>query len=351
MGHTELLGLLIVILSGLIMGTSPWPLKLMRHYRYEHFGLVSMFFALVVLPWAITLALCPNFWEAVRAVPPRVLIQANGFTLAWGVAQVLAMICFVRIGVSLTYGILCAVGAGVGVVTPMILKGSGKFADAPDVFSRAGLIVLAGLAVLLVGVLLAALAGFGRDKALQQSNGTAGESARQTGSFAMGLVMVITAGVLSTGWGLVVAYCQHPILAAVTAQGAGPFPASVAFWALVLSGAALVNILYPVWLLSHKGSWATIGSHPGELLLALVYGTLFFIPSVLLGEGMARLGPLGASVGFGVVQGTLILGGQLLGFLSGEWRNVTGRPRAHIYAAIVVLVLSMVLLAVANSQK
>ena len=37
------------------MGTSAWPLKLMRHFQYEHFGFVSMLFALLVLPWAMTL--------------------------------------------------------------------------------------------------------------------------------------------------------------------------------------------------------------------------------------------------------------------------------------------------------
>jgi L-rhamnose-H+ transport protein len=347
MDATQLQGLLIIVLSGLVMGTSPWPLKLMRRYRYEHFGLISMFFGLVILPWAITLACCPHFRQAVEAIPAGTLWKANAFTLAWGIAQVLAMQCFVRIGVSLTYGILCAVGAAVGVVIPMVLKGSGPYAHAPDIFSTVGLIVLAGLAVFLVGVWLASLAGFGREKSLRKAETT--PSAGRIGSFAVGLAMVVTAGVLSTGWGLVIAYCQDPIVTAVTAQGTDHLMAGFAFWALVLSGAALVNTLYPLLLLSRNRSWAVIGSHPGELVLALLYGALFFIPSVLLGEGIFKLGSLGASIGWGIVQGTLILGGQLLGFLSGEWRGVSGRPRNQIYAAIAVLLLSMVVLAAANA--
>jgi L-rhamnose-H+ transport protein len=344
-------GLLIVVLSGLVMGTSPWPLKLMRRYRYEHFGLISMFFGLVVLPWAITLICCPHFCQAVREIPEGTLWKANAFTLAWGIAQVLAMQCFVRIGVSLTYGILCAVGAAVGVIIPMILKGSGPYANAPDVFSTVGLFVLAGLAIFLVGVWLASLAGFGREKALRKVETSASASTGRTGSFAAGLAMVVTAGVLSTGWGLVIAYCQDPIITAVMAQGTGHLTAGFAFWALVLSGAAVVNILYPVWLLTKNRSWSVIGSRPGELGLALLYGTLFFIPSVLLGEGIFKLGSLGPSIGWGIVQGMLILGGQLLGFIAGEWRGVTGRPRTQIYSAVAVLVLSMVILAVANSLK
>jgi L-rhamnose-H+ transport protein len=357
MDTTQLYGLLITICSGLVMGTSPWPLKLMRRYRYEHFGFISMLFALLVIPWAITLAYCPHFFTALRTIDPLVIAKANAFTFAWGIAQVLAMLCFVRIGVGLTYGILCGVGAGVAVVVPMIHKASGQFADAPDLFSSAGLTVLAGLAIMLTGLLLASLAGFGRDRALQKADRKAdkAESAEkaptgQQGGFALGLIMVATAGVLSAGWGFAFAYSQDPIVAAMTAQGASRFPAGIAVWALSFGGAVMVNALYPAWLLTKNHSWSVLGACPGEFLLALTYGLLFFVPSALLGEGMLRLGSLGASVGSGVTQGSLIIGGALLGFISGEWRGVTGKPRTQMYAAIAVLVGAVLLWAFANAQ-
>ncbi len=102
-------------------------------------------------------------------------------------------------------------------------------------------------------------------------------------------------------------------------------------------------------MLTRNKSWHVLAANPGEISLSLLYGLLFFIPSALLGKGMLLLGALGASVGFGVVQGTLILGGQALGFFSGEWRGVSGKPRAQIYLAIAVLLLSMGIFAFANS--
>jgi L-rhamnose-H+ transport protein len=351
MQTTELYGLLIATLSGLIMGVSPWPLKFMRRYRYEHFGLVSMLFALVVLPWSIAIVTCPNFLIAVTELPPGVLLKANAFTVGWGIAQVLALQCFVRIGVSLTYSILCGVGAGVGVVTPMVLRASGQFADSPSLFSSAGLMVLAGLAVLVIGIFFASLAGFSREKAFKQAADQAETPSDGGGSFAVGLVMVVTAGILSAGWGLAFAYGQGPIIAVMKAHGAADISASIAVWALALSGAAAVNVLYPLWLLRKNRNWDVFQSHPAEFCLALAYGALFFLPSVLLGQGMLQLGVLGASVGFGVVQGTLIIGGQLLGFLSGEWRGAPDRSRHYIYIAILVLILSVVLLASANAIR
>jgi L-rhamnose-H+ transport protein len=351
--HGDLvLGVVITGLSGLIMGTSPWPLKLMRRFRYEHFALISMVFALVILPWLITLTSCPHPWAAIATLPPALLWKANLFSLAWGIAQVLALLCFLRIGVSLTYGILCGVGAGVGVVTPMVFKASGQFAQAADLTSATGGTVLVGLAVLWLGVFLASRAGFGRERqqAAQAPETSGTPSPTGSGRFAVGLAMVVTAGVLSAGWGFAFAFSQGPIIEAMQQQGASDVAASIAVWALALCGAALVNTLYPLWLLFRNSSWSVLWSHPLEFVLALVYGLLFFVPSVLLGQGMLRLGPLGASVGFGLVQGTLILGGQVLGFLSGEWRGVSGAPRRTIYAAIVVLILAMGILALANAM-
>lgn len=342
-----LAGVAVASLSGLVMGVSAWPLALMKRFRYEQFALVSMAFALFVLPWVITLATCPNALEAYRSVPIGLLIKANLFSMAWGVAQVLALLCFARIGVSLTYGILCSIGAFVGVLTPMIFKASGVFANAPDLLSRSGLTALAGVLVMIGGVVFASLAGFGREQMQRQSQGDAKASG---GGFAVGLAMVIAAGILSAGWGFAFAYSQGPIIEAMRARGAGEVPAGVAVWAVSLMGAGLVNLLYPAMLLTRNGSWGVLATQPRDVMLSLLYGFLFFIPSVLLGAGMLLLGRLGVSVGTGMSQIMLILGGQFLGFALGEWRGVTGAPRRNIVIAICLLVVAMGILVLANSS-
>jgi len=347
MSETQWIGVAVVMLSGLIMGTSPWPLKLMRHFRYEHFGFISMLVALIVLPWAITLLYCPEPFAALAMVDTIVLLKANLLAFCWGIAQVLAMLCFVRIGVSLTYGILCSVGAGVGVIVPMIIKASGVFQDGPDLFSLPGFVILVGTIIMVCGVVFASMAGAGREKSRNQSAGEA-QGAKRSGKFAVGLFMVIVAGVLSVGWGCAFTYFQAPIIEAMKEHGAARFPASIAVWAVALLGAALPNVLYPIVLMTRNKSWRTLAAHPGEIALSVGYGVLFFVPSALLGEGMLRLGPLGASVGWGLVQGALILGGQALGFLSGEWRGVVGKPRQQIYIAIALLIVAMSIMASAK---
>lgn len=344
MSQTQLVGFIVVVLAGLIMGTSPWPLKLMRRFKYEQFGFISMSVALLIIPWSMTLSLCPSPFSVFTEVPVGLLLKGNLFSLGWGIAQVLAMLCFIRIGVSLTYGILCAIGAVVGVITPILFKATGVFSEAPDIASRGGLAMVFGVVVMIAGVYFASLSGFGREKQFNKGNTVENKK----GSYAIGLVMVLIAGLLSTGWGFAFSYTQAPIVEIMTAHGATNFAANIAVWAFVLMGAGLINVLYPAVLMTRNKSWSQL-LNCKDIALSVVYGLLFFIPSVLLGEGMLMLGALGASVGWGVVQGTLILGGQMLGFVSGEWRGVKGAPRTHIYIAIIILVIAVIIMAIGNS--
>ena len=84
MTDTLVSGIVVTALAGLIMGTSPWPLKLLRRFQYEHFAFVSMLVALVILPWTITFCSCPRPLAALKQIDAQVLLTANGFTLCWG---------------------------------------------------------------------------------------------------------------------------------------------------------------------------------------------------------------------------------------------------------------------------
>ena len=338
-------GIFVTLAAGIVMGSSPVPLKFLKAFKYEQFGFISMLVSLLLIPWIITLVFCPDISGVLSDMDWGLLLKVNLFSLAWGIAQVLALLCFVRIGVSLTYGILCAIGASVGVITPMIIKATGIFSEAPGIFSPAGLIILGGVLVMVLGVYLASLAGFQREKTMQEGNTG---SSKTSGSFRTGLIMVIIAGILSAGWGFAFAYSQGPIVEIMTDHGAADLPSKIAVWAFVLVGAAIVNTLYPAWLLTRNRSWKVIAGNGREILLCAVYGLLFFIPSVLLGKGMLLLGALGASVGVGITQSAIIIGGQILGFASGEWRGINGKPRKNIYAAILVLVVAMMILGLGN---
>jgi L-rhamnose-H+ transport protein len=343
---TVLAGIIVTLSAGLIMGLSPAPLKFLRTFKYEQFGFVSMLISLLVIPWSITLLFCPNIAGIMRDMDWGIVLKANIFSFAWGIAQVLALLAFVRIGASLTWGLICAIGASVGVITPMIFKATGVFSESPGLFSNAGIVVLVGILVMLVGVYFASKAGAQREKSATESDSD--KSSEKSKSFTFWLILVIVAGIFSAGWGFAFAYSQESIINVVTAHGAADLPSKIAVWAFGLLGAALANIIYPAYLLTKNKSWNVVLRKRRDIFLSITYGLLFFLPSVLLGKGMLLLGALGASVGVGLTQAAIIAGAQILGFSTGEWKGIYGKPRKNIYIAIGILLIAMLLLGLGN---
>ncbi len=343
MNNHTLLGIVVVSLAGLFIGSGAWPMKLIKTYKFEHWWFVGMLTGLFILPWAVTLTACPNAWRAFSSVPAGVYLQSNIWAAAWGIANVLCGLCFVRIGVALTGAILTGLGVSIGVTLPMVVKGSGLFQDAPNLGSPAGLTVLLGVAVMLVGVAFASAAGFGRDQVLKKSE-------ERSGNFLGGLIMCVLAGIMSAGISLSFVYGQGPVVAALQAEGAGDIPATFGVWATALVGGTLINVLYPAWLMTKGGSWNVLAQSWRDLVLAAIIGANFAAGIVLMGNGMLMLGALGASVGFGIQQASQMLGGQALGFLSGEWKGVYGRPRNMMFIAIALLIIAAFIMALGNTQ-
>jgi hypothetical protein len=450
MGMETVLGISLVIVGGLIMGAGAWPMKLMRTFQFEHWWFLSIFFGLFLGPWGFTLYAFPHFFEALRdPVVQNALIIANSLALCWGVANILCGLCYVRIGIALTQAILSGLGVSVVVLAPMIFKGSGQFKDAPGIATPTGMVVLTGVAVMLIAVVLASLAGFGRDRQLQKLQKT-------SGSFAVGLIMTVIAGITSAGLWLAFIYCQGPIQSRVcivevgekievtvtaderlcekflvaehdkiTLKGTtnpaakvnkenagkeiaaalsgryvvagdgsvalkGVEPVRVAgmnakvasekiaaalgisekheadkkvavatlsvltvfpVWAAGAFSGAMLNLLYPAWLMTRRKSWGVLLTNWKEVGLTGIMGFQTLLALTLPGKGMLMLGALGAAIGGGIQQAMQMVGGQGTGFISGEWHGVHGKPRYQMYGSIALLILASFIMAYSKTIK
>ncbi len=338
----SLMGSGLAILAGLAVGLSLAPIKLMTKYRYEHWAFVHALAALILLPWGLAALLCPDLAGALGQVPASAWLKANLWSLAWGAANVLGGLCLVRIGVSLTVGLLTGVGLPVGVLLPMIFKGSGQFAEAPSLLSPTGLALLGLTLVLVFAVALMARAGFEREKG--QPAGL-----KVHGSFKAGLLMAIAAGVLQVGLSFAFVYSQGPLMEALKVRGAGESGAIAAVWAVTLPGGALVNVLFPLFLML-RGRNVKALLFPRDFGLTLVMSLLFVTCLLCMGNGMRMMGALGASLGFGLYQGFQVLSSQGVGVASGEWKGVAGRTKALMVCAVLLTLAAVGVMALLKTK-
>ena len=250
-----------------------------------------------------------------------------------------------QIGAALAGALLTSLGVSVGVVLPLIFKGSGLFVDAPEIFSDQGITIITGLLIILVGVVFISRAGFLREKQLSSNKTTENQG---SGTFLVGLLMAVIAGILSSCISLTFVYSQGPIIEAFKTQGCADMTANIGVWALALMGGVFVNLVYPAVLMTKNKSWHVLFKIRKETILAAIIGIQLITGAVILGRGMVLLGALGASVGFGIQQAMQIAGNQTVGFSGGEWKNIYGRPRNLMYIGLGIVLVSIGVLAFAS---
>lgn len=345
---TLIAGLLLVTLAGLGTGTTAWPMQRIKNLHLETFLFVSMATAIVIVPWSVTLLSVNSPVEVLKEIGIRPLLVSNALSIGWGIANVLYYICVIRIGSALTGAILSALGMSFGMILPMLVKGSGSFNDAPDLFSKTGILILSGLFIMLLGGTIITIAGFEREKFLKANQTSA--TAVSSGSFLQGLILVILAGILSSGLSLSFVYGQAVIIDAVVNSGNSDITANFAVWAFGMLGGGLVNIIYTGYLMSKRKTWKMLFSNNGETFYGVIMGFQFILSIVFLGKGMLLLGSLGASVGFGIQQSMQVVGNQLVGFIRGEWRSVTGKPFFLLCAGLLTILTAIVILAYSNTS-
>ncbi len=333
-----LLGAVLAIVAGFGVGSAAWAFKALKRLPFECWMFAGVFLMLIVFPWATILGYYPNPIQTIEAVGWQTILLANIFSFGWGFANVFCAIGFLRIGVALTNGILGGFGIMLGVTIPMIFKGSGLFSKSPDIGSSAGLIVMAGVAVMVIGVATASYAGHLRDQS----------TVKQPSEFLKSIIIVVAAGILSSGPVFVNAYSQEAVTTAFQAQRPGDLPASMAVWGLGMFAGAVVNLVYAGYLIVKNRSWRKLFNCGVEIGLPFASAVQCIFGFALLNVGSKMLGVLGASVGWGLFQAMQIMGGQFVGFVTGEWKGSDPRPKKTMISAIALLLFASSVLAIGN---
>jgi hypothetical protein len=215
---------------------------------------------------------------------------------------------------------------------------------------------------LLVGTLLAGIAGILRDRELSQQRDVdpdRPEGHLETvpkpagGVFVFGLIMVLVSGVFSAFANLGYDYAQ-PLEAAM--GGELYWKATLIRWMPMYWGGMTALLIFMGGGMIRNGDWRNYFA-PGtlrDLLLASTMGIVHFMAQIPYGVGAYYLNKagradLGTTVGFGVNIGMALIVATSIGFATGEWTDISPRAVRLLKGGILVLVVAIGILAYANS--
>jgi len=334
-------GVALSILAGIMLGAFAVPMKKVKVWSWEHTWLAFSVLALIVMPFFVALATIPDLFSVWKETRPATLLAVAGFAALWGVASMGYGLAVKLAGIAIANAVVLGLNNAIGSIVPIAVYTPQKL------LTGAGIGVTAGVLVMMLGIGLCARAGYLRDLARRPVGGEAAAKAESR----KGLVICLVAGVMGAAFNFAL-ISGKPIEAIAVAHGAAPASAPNATWPVALTSGCLVAIVYCVYLMARRRNGRDYFA-PGSginWLYAFVMAFLWYGGVMIYGNAVTRLGELGASVGWAVLQSMTVASGAALGFITGEWRSVDRRIVRRLIAGLACLIAGIMIVVAAGAQ-
>jgi len=345
------LGFLFLLLGAVCGGSFGLPSKFVsKDTPWEVLWGPFFLFVTVLLPVVVGPVLVTDFFATYSAVPFAKLLPVLIFGFLWGLGSMTLGLSFAFIGLSLAYALNYGAQIITGSLLPMVMFNPG------DIPTLHGAVVLAGVAVCVVGVIVAGRAAMLKESSIKKEE-DAPQDAASAGkpNMLIGVVIGVVSGILCACWALASssAAVEGGVAAAATAAENGPVAVGWAVTCLILWGGVLSACGYCVYKLAKNKTWGHFAK-PGiglTLALALVMAVLHDAAVLFFALGWVRLGALGVPVGYPAFMSFAIIVGNVHGFRTGEWKGASRKSIQWIVAGIIVLILGVCILAQGNAMK
>lgn len=328
------LGLILLIVAGAMNGSFTLPMKYTKLWKWENTWLAWTIFALFVLPLVVTHLTLPQAREVYHSgdsTGPILTVAAWG--AGWGISQIFFGLAVDAIGIALAFSVILGLAAACGSLVPLLTQHADK------IFSAGGLGVIAGVALVIVGVGVCAVAGRKREAALN--------SGPQVGkaSIGLGLVFCVISGVGSAfvNFGLI---AGKPLQTASIALGGNPMWAPNAAWLPLMLAGGVPNLLYCIYLLTKNKTRGHFGQSntASHWLLAFVMAFFWFASTLMYGMASVYLGEWGPILAWPLFMSLIVITASLHGIRTGEWQGAGKAPLRIQLAGVGVLIVAVIVL-------
>ena len=344
------LGFLFLLIGAACGGSFGLPSKFARKDTpWEVLWGPFFFFVTILLPVVLGPMIVKDFGSVYGGLRVSEVLPVLVFGFLWGLGSMTLGMSFAFIGLSLAY----ALNYGAQIMTGAVLT---MAIFTPEHFGKThGIAILVGVAVCLVGVIVAGRAGILKERGLKE--GAAPPPPEEAASakkprMLPGLIVGIASGILCACWAVAAGYTD-PVAAAATASGNTPVPIGWARTCLILWGGVLSACGYCALRLTRNKTWGQLlrPSIVPTLVIALVMALLHDGAVLFYALGASKLGTLGVSVGYAAFMSFAIIVGNLHGFWTGEWKGASRQSMKWIGAAILILILGVCVLATGNALQ
>jgi L-rhamnose-H+ transport protein len=327
-------GIAGVLLGGFLNGSFVLPMKRLTRWKWENTWLIYSVTGLILIPWAVALAVVPRLSDIFLSASPSTLVKVLVFGFGWGIGSVLFGLGVNRLGLAVGYGIILGLIAPIGTFLPLAILHPERL------WTRQGLALMAGTLLVIIGIVFCAIAGRRRERETKIL-----APMIQSG-FLVGLVICIMAGIFSPMLNFSFVFGEE-LRRQALALGASTSMAANAIWSLTLTSGFIANAGYCVYLLQKNRTWDRFSMSNGPTsywIGASLMGLICFGSFLAYGMGASTLGPLGGIVGWPLFMSMSLITSNVWGAVTGEWGGASRRSYTYSLVGIAFLIVAIVVI-------
>jgi len=345
-----LLGVLFHWLGGLAAGSFYAPYRQVRRWSWETYWLAGGFFSWIVAPWALSMMLVPGTAGILGRATLENLTWPYCFGVMWGVGGLTFGLSMRYLGISLGMALALGLCAVFGTVIPPVFHGTFLSEVAG---TAGGRMVLLGLAVCVLGIAVAGIAGIRKEREFPAANGT---GVVKEFNLRKGLLVATVAGVMSAcmSFGITSGEAIRNIAADM---GTGPLWRGLPVLIVILAGGFTTNCVWCLLLNRKNRSGGEYFGHANDgggraplmrnWIFSALAGTIWYFQFFFYSMGESQMGRYGFS-SWTMHMASIIIFSTLWGIALHEWKGTSGRTKMLLAGGLVLLVLSTMIVGWGN---
>jgi L-rhamnose-H+ transport protein len=391
MGANPFLGVVLHWLGGLASGSFYVPYKGVKKWSWETYWLVGGIFSWIICPWGFAYFMTKDLFHVLGQQSLSTLGWTYFFGVLWGLGGLTYGLTMRYLGLSLGTGVALGYCAAFGTLVPPIFKALtpnfSVFANGTSIVeiakSTSGQVTLAGVGVCLVGIAIAALAGWTKEAEMPEEQK---KKSIKEFNFKKGIAVATFCGIMSACFAFAL-QAGKDINAASLAAGTDKIWTGLPALPVLLLGGFTTNFIWCVLLnfkngsgyqylaayvkkehAHHGGSGSGSGEHgagevvvgdaPTDLkipvlsnyLFSALAGATWYFQFFFYTMGATQMGKYDFA-SWTLHMASIIIFATMWGWIFHEWKGSSKKAHLLIGGGIATLILSTMVIGVGTYLK
>lgn len=348
-----ILGVIFHFIGGFASGSFYMPFKKVKGWFWESYWIIGGLFSWLIVPPLAAWITLPGFSDIISNTPSSTIGYTILFGVLWGIGGLTYGLGVRYLGMSLGNSVVLGFCSAFGALVPSIyynfFPAPGKTTLVELLTTTWGQIVLAGVAMCLLGIYICGRAGVLKEREMPEE-----KKKKSVAEFNLtkGLFVAVTSGILSSCFNFGIE-AGKPMAETAVAMGLNPLYQNNVTYVVLLWGGLATNFIWCMMLNARNKSFGDYvnGETPllNNYLFSALAGTTWFMQFFFYGMGESKLGN-GASSWI-LHMAFIILIANMWGIILKEWHGVSTKTRTTIVIGISTIILSVLVVGYGNAIK